>query len=103
MVLFEFLELFDGNDDGKVSLEEYERALGLKNVPKSTKEQWEATFHEMDADGSGQLTAEEVHQGLVKSGLDCKLEDIKALIASVDEDGSQTLDLREYLNLMRMQ
>ncbi|VDN08693.1 unnamed protein product [Dibothriocephalus latus] len=95
--------MFDGDGDGRVSLDEYERALGLKDVPPTTKSQWEETFHEMDADHSGQLTAQEVYQGLLKSGVGCKLEEIEALIAEVDEDGSKTLCLREFLNLMRMQ
>ncbi|KAL7058783.1 hypothetical protein AAHC03_013663 [Spirometra sp. Aus1] len=99
----EFLSLFDGDGDGKVSLDEYEHALGLKDVPPSTQDQWVATFHEMDADNSGQLTAQEVYEGLKRSGVTCSLEDIKDLIASVDDDGSQTLNLKEFLNLMRLQ
>ena len=32
----EFLCLFDIDGDGKVTLDEYERALGLKEVPETT-------------------------------------------------------------------
>ncbi|BHF69544.1 hypothetical protein SprV_0301259000 [Sparganum proliferum] len=99
----EFLSLFDCDGDGTVTLEEYERALGLKEIPRTTVADWEQTFREMDVDNSGQLTAEEVYEGVKRLGCSCSMKDIKELIASVDSDGDGCLDIKEFVALMRIQ
>nr|VZI47868.1 unnamed protein product [Spirometra erinaceieuropaei] len=99
----EFLSLFDSDGDGTVTLEEYERALGLKEIPRTTVADWERTFREMDVDHSGQLTADEVYEGVKRLGCICSMNDIKELIASVDSDGDGCLDIKEFVALMRIQ
>uniref|UniRef100_A0A0X3PNS9 EF-hand domain-containing protein n=1 Tax=Schistocephalus solidus TaxID=70667 RepID=A0A0X3PNS9_SCHSO len=99
----EFLSLFDSDGDGTVTLEEYERALGLKEIPQTTVADWEATFRELDVDNSGELTVEEVYEGVKKLGVICSMSDIKDLIASVDSDGDGSLNMQEFVTLMRIQ
>ncbi|KAL5107771.1 16 kDa calcium-binding protein [Taenia crassiceps] len=88
-VATEFLDLFDADGDGKVTLDEYERALGLKEVPETTIDDWRKTFVEMDVDKSGFLTVSEIHEGLLKIG-------------TVDNNGDGVLTVDEFTTLMRL-
>ncbi|VDD76616.1 unnamed protein product [Mesocestoides corti] len=98
----EFLDLFDADGDGRVTLDEYERALGLKEIPETTIEDWKRTFEEMDTDKSGYLTVTEIHEGLKRIGTNVPLKDIAELVNGVDENGDGVLTVNEFTALMRL-
>ncbi|VDM17452.1 unnamed protein product [Hydatigera taeniaeformis] len=100
--LNEFLSLFDADGDGRVTLDEYERALGLKEVPQTTIDDWKRTFAEMDVDKSGFLTVSEIHEGLLKIGVNISKVDISDFIKSVDNNGDGVLTVDEFTALMRL-
>ncbi|VDK32833.1 unnamed protein product [Taenia asiatica] len=100
--LSEFLDLFDADGDGRVTLDEYERALGLKEVPETTIDDWRQTFAEMDVDKSGFLTVSEIHEGLLKIGVNITEADISEFIKTVDDNGDGVLTVDEFTALMRL-
>ena len=55
-------------------------------------------FAEIDADGDGELTADEIYQALSKSNAEVSLEHVKELVAKADTDGDGTVTQQEYLN-----
>ncbi|KAL5966227.1 16 kDa calcium-binding protein [Taenia solium] len=101
-VAAEFLDLFDADGDGRVTLDEYERALGLKEVPETTIDDWRRTFAEMDKDKSGFLTVSEIHEGLLKIGVNISKADISDFIKTVDDNGDGVLTIDEFTALMRL-
>ncbi|VDN98093.1 unnamed protein product [Rodentolepis nana] len=100
--LDEFLSLFDSDGDGIVTLDEYERALGLKEIPTTTIDEWRDTFLEMDTDNSGTLTVQEIHIGLLKIGVNIPECDIAKFIRKVDDNGDGVLTVEEFTALMRL-
>ncbi|KAM3182640.1 hypothetical protein ACTXT7_011897 [Hymenolepis weldensis] len=98
----EFLSLFDSDGDSKVTLDEYERALGLKPIPPTTTQQWHEAFDEMDTDKSGKLTVDEMYEGLKNAGCAMKKSEVENIIKSVDKDGDKSLTFQEFITLMRL-
>jgi Ca2+-binding EF-hand superfamily protein len=57
-------------------------------------------FDEMDEDGDGELTAEEIHAALLKNDADASLERVKELVAKADTDGNGTVSREEYMEAL---
>ena len=55
-------------------------------------------FAEIDVDGDGELTADEIFRALSKNDADVTLEHVKELVAKADTDGNGTVNQREYLD-----
>ena len=55
-------------------------------------------FAEIDVDGDGELTADEIFRALSKNDADVSLEHVKELVAKADTDGNGTVNQREYLD-----
>ncbi|MFS7908483.1 putative protein kinase CAMK-CDPK family [Helianthus anomalus] len=66
-----------------------EEIAGLKNM-----------FKMIDADGSGQITLEELKKGLEKVGADLKDSEIAHLMEAADIDNSGTIDYGEFVAAM---
>ncbi|VDD84037.1 unnamed protein product [Mesocestoides corti] len=98
----EFISLFDEDGDSRVTLDEYEKALGLKEVPPASRAEWEAAFKEMDKDNSGKLTVDELYEGLRKAGNNISKDDVIKIVSSVDDDGDRSLTMKEFIALMRV-
>ena len=58
-------------------------------------------FDDMDEDGDGELTAEEIHAALLKNDADASLERVKELVAKADTDGNGTVSREEYLEALK--
>ena len=54
-------------------------------------------FAEIDVDGDGELTADEIYRALSKNDADVSLEHVKELVAKADTDGNGTVNRQEYL------
>nr|CUU00355.1 Calcium binding protein [Hymenolepis microstoma] len=98
----EFLNLFDKDGDDNVTLDEYERALCLKPIPETTTDQWREAFDEMDKDKSGNLTVDELYEGLKNAGCDMKRSEVEDIINAVDKDRDKSLTYQEFVALMRL-
>ena len=55
-------------------------------------------FAEIDADGDGELTADEIYQALSKRDASVTLERVQEIVAAADTDGDGTVSQQEYLN-----
>ena len=59
-----------------------------------------AAFNLLDADGDGEIDAEELKDLMTRLGYKPHDDDIAGLIALADQDDSGTINLREFLQLM---
>ena len=55
-------------------------------------------FAEIDADGDGELTADEIYRALSKNDADVTLQRVHEIVEKADTDGNGTVNQREYLN-----
>ena len=55
-----------------------------------------AQFEKMDADGDGELTADEIYQALSKNNADVTLEKVQEIVAKADADGNGTVSKQEW-------
>ena len=55
-------------------------------------------FAAMDADGDGELTADEIYQALSKNDADVDLARVQEIVAKADADGNGTVSRQEYLD-----
>ena len=55
-------------------------------------------FAAMDADGDGELTAEEIFEALSKNDADVSLARVQEIVAKADADGNGTVSRQEYLD-----
>ena len=53
-------------------------------------------FSDFDADGSQDVDPDEAHGGLRRRGADTTRKEVRAMIRSVDMDGSGTMDFEEF-------
>lgn len=56
----------------------------------------------MDTDKSGKLTADELYEGLRKSGCELSREKVMDIIKSADDNGDHSLTFTEFTTLMRL-
>lgn len=56
----------------------------------------------MDVDNSGTLTVQEIHNGLLKIGVNISTSEIADFINKVDENGDGVLTVNEFLTIMRL-
>ena len=73
------------------------RAKGINEA--EVEELWQA-FGVFDADGNGEISAEELAQVMQALGLAPSVIDLRALIREVDVEGSGTVDFEEFKALM---
>ena len=55
-----------------------------------------AEFEKMDADGDGELTADEIFQALSKNNADVTLERVQEIVKAADADGNGTVSKQEW-------
>jgi hypothetical protein len=69
-------------------------------APELTEEQKAAVaaFAEIDADGDGELTADEIYQALAKNDANVSLERIHEIMEKADKDHNGTISQQEYLD-----
>ena len=65
-----------------------------------TEADCEEAFKVFDKEGKGQLSVAEVRELFTRSGEKLSSEEVDALIASADADGSGFIDLAEFKGMM---
>eukprot|EP00644_Phytophthora_capsici_P000454 jgi/Phyca11/99575/e_gw1.4.207.1 len=60
----------------------------------------EDLFHELDKDDSGFIDETELRAGMRKLGLQFRDEDLPRYVALYDLDGTGTIELEEFIELM---
>merc|ERR1711879_867993 len=64
-------------------------------------EELKMTFNRFDEDGTGEISALELSALFRHLGYGASMEEVRDLVSEVDANGTQQLDFREYLRLMR--
>ena len=62
--------------------------------------EFKEAFEIFDKDGSGTITVEELRQVITNMGQNCTLADAKKMIAEVDTDNNETIELEEFIQMM---
>eukprot|EP00854_Cymbomonas_tetramitiformis_P027159 gene27159-33425_t len=57
-------------------------------------------FETMDADGSGEISVEELEDPLISTGIAQNREDVRYIISTVDDDGSGEVGFEEFLKML---
>ena len=55
-----------------------------------------SVFEKIDRDGSGEIAADELQDAFRQLGFDATMREVRATLAEVDSDGSETVDFREF-------
>ncbi|KAJ2251481.1 calmodulin-like 3 [Coemansia sp. RSA 455] len=83
------------------------RGKGIKtpaNKPPTNKEriaEYRAAFAQFDKDGDGNIATADLKETLIAAGQNPSDEEVQAMCKKIDEDGSGTVDLEEFLALMQ--
>lgn len=89
-----FVKQFDKNGDGKLCEAEFQQ---FKTSIRTTKEQMEAKFREVDTDASGLVSLEEAKAVLRRPPFDFPDEKVKLLLQRFDKDQNGQLDVNEFI------
>ncbi|CAO2836281.1 unnamed protein product [Amaranthus hypochondriacus] len=77
------------------------KQLALKviaeNLPEEEIQGMKQMFSNMDTDGSGSITYDELKEGLARLGSKLSETEVKALMEAADQDGSGTIDYIEFI------
>lgn len=76
--------------------------LQREGFRKEAVEDMRKTFQRFDDDGSGEISALELADLFRDLGYTCSLDQLHVYVSKVDANGSNQLDFREYLRLMRL-
>ena len=79
------------------------KQLALKviaeNLPEEEIQGLKQMFANMDTDGSGSITYEELKEGLARLGSKLSETEVKALMDAADQDGSGSIDYIEFITV----
>ena len=70
------------------------------NLSSEMVEELKEAFTLFDADGSGSISAEELHTIMASLGKNVSLEEVMRMIQDVDDDGSGEIEFDEFLVLV---
>ncbi|KAF8571143.1 hypothetical protein P879_02056 [Paragonimus westermani] len=88
-----FMNKLDLNEDGKIELTEFKRAVGLTQEPEA---EWRKLFLMIDLDHSGDLSIEEVRQVMDKVGIETTPVQLEEYFVTNDRDGNGKLNAEEF-------
>ncbi|KAL7550917.1 hypothetical protein ACHAWF_014119 [Thalassiosira exigua] len=101
-----FVQAFFGTWKWDVVLERMATSLneggGSKALTEMTPEQVDCVFDKIDADGSGEIDADELKVALEEMGIKLTKKNIELMIAVVDENGDGVVDREEFHTLVNM-
>jgi Ca2+-binding EF-hand superfamily protein len=83
----------------KVVTTKYEKVLG---IPEEKRQEYKEAFDMFDSNKTGHITAEEIYNVMRNMGNELPLEEIKGMIADLDNDGSGEIDFEEFITFMQM-
>jgi len=96
----ELARTLSGSSSGGIS-EDGGEELSAHSVDDEEKQALQSAFDVFDVDRNGFISADELHRVMVSLGdKHTTLEDCRCMIRSVDRDGDQMVDFREFQFLM---
>lgn len=73
----------------------------MSSVTRSKDDELRDVFRFFDKDGSGSITASEIMTVMQSLGEKVTLEECELMVKSVDADGNESIDLAEFVQMMR--
>lgn len=83
----------------KVVTTKFEKVLA---IPEEKRQEYKEAFDMFDSNKTGHITAEEIYNVMRNMGNELPLEEIKGMIADLDNDGSGQIDFEEFITFMQM-
>jgi calmodulin len=71
------------------------------DMPEEERQQLKEAFDMFDKDGKGSISVDEIYRVMKNFGNDMSKDDIRAMIADLDEDGSGEVDFEEFIMFMK--
>lgn len=97
----ELSRALSGSSSGGISEDGGEELISADSVDDEEKRALQSAFDVFDVDRNGFISADELHRVMVSLGdKHTTLEDCRCMIRSVDRDGDQMVDFREFQFLM---
>ena len=97
----EISRTLSGSSSGGISEDGREELSADSSVDDEEKQALQSAFDVFDVDRNGFISADELHRVMVSLGdKHTTLEDCRCMIRSVDRDGDQMVDFREFQFLM---
>lgn len=92
--------VLDKNDDGKISKEEFNK--GIHNLPVGSKREMALAkaFKDMDKDGSGSLSRQEIRNALYAAKTDLTTDQIKDVFKYATKDADKEIQYDEFLKIL---
>ncbi|CAK9092502.1 Sodium channel protein type 11 subunit alpha (Peripheral nerve sodium channel 5) (PN5) (Sensory neuron sodium channel 2) (Sodium channel protein type XI subunit alpha) (Voltage-gated sodium channel subunit alpha Nav1.9) (hNaN) [Durusdinium trenchii] len=93
----------EASSDQKEQIEILKRVEKLRDdmgLPHETIDLYKEIFHAIDIDGGGSIDEEELAIGMISIGEMFSKDDIKAMVAQVDDDNSGEIDMAEFVEFM---
>ena len=107
--LQQLIQTVDKDGDGSIDYEEFiagcDTILGSDNNSSSSSTNEDTLdlidmFHMLDADGSGDISVDELSNMLSTAGVAISKEDAQEIMDTADSNGDSKIDLEEFLELM---
>lgn len=71
-----------------------------KTLTDKEKSRYKSIFKQFDTNKDGQINASEFKIGLEKYNIHLSIEQIKKEMSKYDQDGNQTINLDEFINII---
>ncbi|KAF7261551.1 hypothetical protein EG68_01195 [Paragonimus skrjabini miyazakii] len=101
-----FLHKYDLNKDGKITLEEYKIAFGIQGTQQSDLDEkldLKRLFNELDTDGSGDITVQQLMALYDRNGLPFLTSEMVDWIRQHDQDKNGKLNQAEFIKFIQKQ
>jgi len=79
----------------------FSRVLFFKGIDPQQLEEVKQVFHDLDTDGDGHITQNELHTMMTKLGLEPSPDDFDNLFHSLDLNGDGKIELEEFLSALK--
>ncbi|VDP84348.1 unnamed protein product [Echinostoma caproni] len=95
-----FLRAFDADRDGKITFEEFRRALHKVPHVQKTYTTWHHILHKVDKDKNGYITMDELYELLQENGDSngISVKQLQSFVREYDRDGDGKLNYHEFLD-----
>jgi len=91
---------FDEDNSGSISFEEFWMYMRRRQAPADPKKLVEDIFRFIDADGSGEVTAEEFKDVIKGLGTGMTDDQILGLVKEIDTGGDGSISLQEFTDVL---
>merc|ERR1711871_1841554 len=96
----QLMDEFDEDNSGSISFDEFFLYMRRRQAPVDPKKLVEDIFKFIDADGSGEVTADEFKNVIDGLGTGMSEADIMGLVREIDTSGDGTISIQEFADVL---